>query len=198
MNAFVCSRKHTFIHKTTAFVLKTAIQPGLIVGRLFRIHWSHSMLCNGWILFWLSADIEICPENGKIKGAIHRISHPFTFGRCPDIQTTIPHPDISWSLLVTRATGCMQYGIQMTINITMTSYDHDGVSNHQPHGCFTQPFIQTQIKENIKAPRHWPLCGEFTGAGEFPEQRASYAENVSIWWRHHEVRYAYQASRYWQ
>ena len=28
---------------------------------------------------------------------------------------------------------------------------------------FTQPFIRAQIKENIKAPRHWPLCGEFTG-----------------------------------
>ena len=28
---------------------------------------------------------------------------------------------------------------------------------------FTQPFIQTQIKENIKASGHWPLCGEFTG-----------------------------------
>ena len=41
-------------------------------------------------------------------------------------------------------------------------------------------------KKNIKAPRHWPLCGEFTGAGEFPAQRASYAENVYIWWRHHE------------
>ena len=51
---------------------------------------------------------------------------------------------------------------------------------------FTQPFIPTQIKENIKAPRHWPLCGEFTGTGEFPAQRASDAENVSIWWRHHE------------
>ena len=50
---------------------------------------------------------------------------------------------------------------------------------------FTQPFIQTQIKENIKALRHWPLCGEFTGTGEFPAQKASYAENVSIWWRHH-------------
>ena len=25
--------------------------------------------------------------------------------------------------------------------------------------------IQAQIKENIKAPRHWPLCGEFTGTG---------------------------------
>ena len=38
-----------------------------------------------------------------------------------------------------------------------------------------------QIKENIKAPRHWPLCGEF------PAQMASYAENVSIWWRHHGI-----------
>ena len=35
-------------------------------------------------------------------------------------------------------------------------------------------------QRNIKAPRHWPLCGEFTGTGEFPAQRASYAENVSI------------------
>ena len=52
---------------------------------------------------------------------------------------------------------------------------------------FTQPFIQTQIKENIIAPRHWPLCVEFTGAGEFPVQRASYAENVPIWWRHHDT-----------
>ena len=50
---------------------------------------------------------------------------------------------------------------------------------------FTQPFLQTQIKENIKAPRHWPLCGEITGTDEFPAQRASNAENVSIWWRHH-------------
>ena len=50
---------------------------------------------------------------------------------------------------------------------------------------FTQPLIQTRIKENIKAPRHWPLCGEFTGTGEFPAQMASNAENVSIWWRHH-------------
>ena len=42
-------------------------------------------------------------------------------------------------------------------------------------------------EENIKVPRHWPLCGEFTGIGEFPAQRASNAGNVSIWWRHHEM-----------
>ena len=32
----------------------------------------------------------------------------------------------------------------------------------------------TQIKENIKALRHWPWCGEF------PTQMANNAENVSI------------------
>ena len=51
----------------------------------------------------------------------------------------------------------------------------------------TQPFIQAEITENIKAPRHWPLCEEFTGTGEFPAQMASNAENVFIWWRHHEI-----------
>ena len=35
-----------------------------------------------------------------------------------------------------------------------------------------------KIKENVKAPRHWPLCREFTG--EFPAQMASNAENVSV------------------
>ena len=50
----------------------------------------------------------------------------------------------------------------------------------------TQQFIQAQIKENIKALRHWPLWGEFTGDRWIPAQRASNAENVSIWWRHHE------------
>ena len=52
---------------------------------------------------------------------------------------------------------------------------------------FTQPFIQTQIKENIKVPRYWPLCGEFTGDRWIPRRKASNEENVSIWWRHHVV-----------
>ena len=63
----------------------------------------------------------------------------------------------------------------------------DSVSKSPASRLFTQPFIQTQIKENIKAPCHWPLCGEFTGTGEFPAQMASNAENVSIWWRYHAV-----------
>ena len=42
----------------------------------------------------------------------------------------------------------------------------NGVSNR-----LSQPFIQVQIKENIKAPRHWPLCGEFTGDRWLPPHK---------------------------
>ena len=58
---------------------------------------------------------------------------------------------------------------------------------------FAQPFIQTQIKDNIKAPRHCPLWGNPSVTGGIPSQRASNADNGSIWWRRHDayIRCAY-------
>ena len=41
---------------------------------------------------------------------------------------------------------------------------------------FTQLFIRAQIKENIKAPRHWPFVGNSPVTGEFPAQMASETE----------------------
>ena len=37
---------------------------------------------------------------------------------------------------------------------------------------FAEPFVQAQIKENIKALRHWPLWGESTGDRWIPHQKA--------------------------
>ena len=79
-------------------------------------------------------------------------------------------------MIMHRQTQHMQY-----IDVIMTTMASQITSLTVVYSTF----IQTQIKENIKAPRHWPLCGEITGTGEFPAQRASYAKNVSIWWRHH-------------
>ena len=68
----------------------------------------------------------------------------------------------------------------------MRTLSHTGIRLNSPASrLFIQRFIEAQIKEDIKAPRNWPLYGEFTGHGEFRAQRASYAENISIWWRHH-------------
>ena len=41
--------------------------------------------------------------------------------------------------------------------------------------------VQEQIRGNIKAPRYWPLWGEFTD----PAQRTSNTGNLPIWWSHH-------------
>ena len=47
--------------------------------------------------------------------------------------------------------------------ITMTSKWQRWRLKSPASRLFTQLFIQTQIKKTPKAPRHWPLCGEFTG-----------------------------------
>ena len=48
-------------------------------------------------------------------------------------------------------------------SITMTSQWARWRLKSPASPLFTHPFIRAQIKENIRAPRHWPLCGEFTG-----------------------------------
>ena len=45
--------------------------------------------------------------------------------------------------------------------------EHDGVSNHQPHGCLLNRLFRRRSKKTLKL------------------RVTSYAENISIWWRHH-------------
>ena len=55
---------------------------------------------------------------------------------------------------------------------------------------FAQPCVQAQIKENITKLRVTGLYeGNSQVTGEFPTQRASNAENVSFWWRHHDYQH---------
>ena len=56
----------------------------------------------------------------------------------------------------------------------------DGVSNRQPLDCL----LMFRSKETSKLPVTGFREGNSPVTGEFPTQRASNAENVSIWWRH--------------
>ena len=62
----------------------------------------------------------------------------------------------------------LTYGLSLTCTRTHTLIslqwrhnERDGVSNHQPHDCLLNRIFKAQNKENIKAPRLWPLSGEF-------------------------------------
>ena len=62
----------------------------------------------------------------------------------------------------------------------------DGVSYHQRLDCLLNRLFRCRSKKTSKL-RATGLCaGNSPVTGEFHTQRASNAENVSIWWRHHE------------
>ena len=63
----------------------------------------------------------------------------------------------------------------------------DGVSNHQPRHCLLNRLFRRRSKKTSKL-RVTGLCaGNSPVTSEFPAQRASNAENVSIWWRNHDL-----------
>ena len=66
--------------------------------------------------------------------------------------------------------------------------ERDGVSNHRRLDYFLNRFYRSSSKKTSKL-RVTGLCeGNSPVTGEFPAQRASNTENVSIWWRHHITR----------
>ena len=61
----------------------------------------------------------------------------------------------------------------------------DSVSNHQARECLLGRLVRRRSMKISKL-RVTGLCaGNSPETGEFHTQRASYAEKVSIWWRHH-------------
>ena len=75
--------------------------------------------------------------------------------------------------------------VQGYISLQWCHNNHDSVSNHQPHGCLLNRLFRRRSKKTSK-PRFAGLCARNSPVtGEFPAQRASDAEKVSIWWRHH-------------
>ena len=84
-------------------------------------------------------------------------------GRSTDQMYGLPF-EIEWMLKnVWKEVGGPQWVKGSSNIITMTSQWPLWRLKSPASRLFTQSFIQTQNKENIKAPRHWPLCGEFTG-----------------------------------
>ena len=71
--------------------------------------------------------------------------------------------------------------------IAMTHNGCDGVSNHQLHECLLNRLFWRISKKTSKLRVIGPSVGNSPVTGEFPAQMASNAENVSIWWRHHDT-----------
>ena len=87
-----------------------------------------------------------------------------------------------------RSFGLWQ-GSYLPISFTYTSiqwryYERDAVSNHGRRDCLLNRLLRLRSKKTSKH-RVTCLCeGTSPVIGEFPAERASYAQDVSIWLRH--------------
>ena len=87
-----------------------------------------------------------------------------------------------WSSL--RKHSCLQ-SVQLRHTLQWRHNERNGVSNHRRLECC---ILNHLLRPDQR--KHWlrvtGLCvGNSPETSEFPAQRASNAENVSIWWRHH-------------
>ena len=95
----------------------------------------------------------------------------------------IMHQAISWinvNLVLCRLLASQRYN-KLIYSLQWHHNGHDGISNHQPHDCLLNHLFRHRSKKTSKL----RVTGLSQVAGEFPAQKASCTENVSIWWRHH-------------
>ena len=114
---------------------------------------------------------DLCPNKGLSKQSwswwFETPSHPLGRHRNADrsaVSATILRPD----MFLNTGSGDIA---SFVCNITVTSWWERWRLKSPAPRLFAQPFVQAQIKENIKALRHWPLWGESTGDWWFPSQK---------------------------
>ena len=104
------------------------------------------------------------------------LSHnvPSIDGTCAVIApVNDPVQNDQWALGTVMATMIWEY-------MTMTSWRLKSPASP----LYAELFVQAQIRENIKVPRHWPLWREFTGDRWIPRIKVQ-LRGVSIRWCHH-------------
>ena len=111
-------------------------------------------------IIWTNAGILSIRTLGSNFSEILNEIHAFSFKKMHLKMSSGKRRPSSLGLNVLQSAA----GTQLTkLSITVMSKWAQWRLKSPALRLFTQPFIQTQIKENIKAMRHWPLCGEFTG-----------------------------------
>ena len=121
-------------------------------------------------------------DDNEFEGrvSVSNISDPVSYFTVPSAEgNSILWPLSSWiDAISNRARNPGSHSLQWRHN------ERDAVSNHQTRDCLLNLLFRRRSKKASKL-RVTGLCwGNSPVTGELPTQRASNAENVSIWWRH--------------
>ena len=161
-----------------------------------------------YYMLFLWADIRSCAAT--VGWLYHEILFPIVIEAAGDSKIGLYLSSLCWSSNSTRVSvrrksmacrdashfickpqkrrhmGGKQTSVSKNTSLQWRHNGRDSVSNHQHHDCLLNRLFRRRSKKTSKL-RVTGLCaGNSPGTGEFPTQMASYAENVSIWWRHHD------------
>ena len=93
----------------------------------------------------------------------------------------IPETQKLWDLILGILKSISSFALQWRHN------ERHGASNHQSHDCLPNRLFGRTSMKTSKLCVTGLCAGNSPVTGEFPAQRASNAESVSIWWRHHDM-----------
>ena len=79
------------------------------------------------------------------------------------------------------------YGYCSLSSLQWRHNGRDGVSNHQPHDRLLNRLFRRRSRKTSKFHVTGLCVGNSPVTGEFPAQKPSNAENIFIWWRHHDA-----------
>ena len=120
-------------------------------------------------------------------GNVRQMTHRFTSQGDGNAQNVISWRHHEWFASDERPESLLT-GMTEASHGALVQWRHngrDGVSNLGRLGGFLNRLFRRRSKKTSKF-RVTGLCeGNSPVTGEFPSQRASNAENVSSWWRHH-------------
>ena len=126
--------------------------PSLSITVAAKLQWNQNQ--NTYTIFSIT---KLFLKMGTISGSLDRIGRPDEFMLSLTMLDEVIHK--TWQY---HRAWYFGHTSEALITLQWRQNERDGDSDHQPHDCVLNRLFG-QIKENIKAPRHWPLCGEFTG-----------------------------------
>ena len=105
--------------------------------------------------------------------------HDSGFGLNKGLQTLWTVPTSVYQIDILTQCFVILYTLQWRHN------EHDGIWNYQPQDCLLSRLFRHRSKEISKLCVTGLCEGNSLVTSEFPAQRTSNVENVSIWWCHH-------------
>ena len=159
-------KQHKYEQNLKRIMRQCLVDVGLLIARPSDLFW--------WLYtLWITL-LQYCgcwwPGDATDEVAICYCIKPFN----------LEHPDLN-----TRDIDFWENGLFSGSALHWRHNEHDGVSTHQPHDCLLNRLFGCRSNKTSKLCVTGLCEGSSPLTGEFPTRRASNAENVSIWWRHH-------------